>query len=126
MSQVAESVEAARGAATRLAKLETMLEGYSLPREEAVPLFAALLSLPVPAERYPPLALAPEQLKQQTEDLLVAWTLEEAERVRVPMMPSRFFTRWPCAYTPASTSPRASIRWRCTCSRRTAPTSKKS
>jgi predicted ATPase/class 3 adenylate cyclase len=67
-------------AATRLDKLEAMLGGYSLPREEAVPLFAALLSLPVPEERYPPLDLTPQQLKQQTEDLLVAWTLEEAER----------------------------------------------
>jgi predicted ATPase/class 3 adenylate cyclase len=67
-------------AATRLDKLEAMFAGYSLPRAEAVPLFAALLSLPVPADRYPPLDLTPQQLKQQTEDLLVAWTLEEAER----------------------------------------------
>jgi class 3 adenylate cyclase/energy-coupling factor transporter ATP-binding protein EcfA2 len=67
-------------AATRLDKLEAMLAGYSLPRVEAVPLFAALLSLPVPEDRYPPLDLTPQQLKQQTEDLLVAWTLEEAER----------------------------------------------
>jgi class 3 adenylate cyclase/predicted ATPase len=67
-------------AATRLNKLEAMLEGYSLPRDEAVPVFAALLSLPVPADRYPPLDLTPQQPKQQTEDLLVAWTLEEAER----------------------------------------------
>ena len=67
-------------ASTRLDKLEAMLAGYSLPREEAVPLFAALLSLPVPEDRYPPIDLTPQQLKQQTEDLLVAWTLEEAER----------------------------------------------
>jgi predicted ATPase/energy-coupling factor transporter ATP-binding protein EcfA2 len=67
-------------AATRLSKLEAMLAGYNLPLEEAVPLFAALLSLPVPEDRYPPIDLTPQQLKQQTEDLLVAWTLEEAER----------------------------------------------
>jgi predicted ATPase len=67
-------------AATRLDKLEAIFEGYSLPREEAVPLFAALLSLPVPEDRYARLELTPQQLKQQTEDLLVAWTLEEAER----------------------------------------------
>jgi predicted ATPase len=39
-----------------------------------------LLVVPLPAERYAPLTLTPQQQKQQTLDALVAWTLEEAER----------------------------------------------
>ena len=45
-----------------------------------MPLFAALLSLQLPAGRYPPLNLTPQEQKQRTLDALVAWTLEEAER----------------------------------------------
>jgi len=67
-------------AETRLGALEAMLGGYSQPLAEVVPLFASLLSLPLPEERYPPLALSPLQQKQQTQDALIAWTLEEAER----------------------------------------------
>ena len=63
----------------RLAKLESSLAPYRLPRAEAVPLLASLLSLPLD-DRYPRLDLAPEQLKERTEDALVALTLEEAER----------------------------------------------
>jgi class 3 adenylate cyclase/predicted ATPase len=63
----------------RLAKLESSLMPYRLPREEAVPLFASLLSLPLD-DRYPKRALTPKQLKERTEDALVALSLEEAER----------------------------------------------
>ncbi|CAB1072083.1 Proteins incorrectly called adenylate cyclase [Olavius algarvensis Delta 1 endosymbiont] len=66
-------------AETRLAKLEQMLEPTSLPLAETVPLIAALLSLSFPEERYPSLTLTPQKLRQQTQDVLVAWTLEEAE-----------------------------------------------
>ena len=45
-----------------------------------MPLFAALLSVPLPEERYAALRLTPQQQKQQTHDALVAWMLEEAER----------------------------------------------
>jgi class 3 adenylate cyclase len=65
--------------ATRLVKLESALAPYRLPRAEAVPLFASLLSLPL-GDSYPRLDLTPEQLKEQTGDALVALTLEEAER----------------------------------------------
>ena len=65
--------------ATKLAKLERLLSGYKLAPQDAVPLMAALLSLPVPEDRYPALRLTPQQLKQQTADVLVALTLEEAE-----------------------------------------------
>lgn len=64
----------------KLDKLERTLQTYSLPLEEVVPLFAALLSVPLPEERYAALRLTPQQQKQQTHDALVAWMLEEAER----------------------------------------------
>ena len=65
--------------AARLAKLENALAPYRLPRAEAVPLFASLLSLPL-GDGYPRLDLTPEQLKEHTADALVALTQEEAER----------------------------------------------
>ena len=46
-------------------KLEGFLVQYGLPLAEAVPLFAALLSLPL-GDDYAPLALPPEQQKQKT------------------------------------------------------------
>ena len=66
--------------ATKLAKLEAGLRPYNLPLAEVVPLFAGLLSVPLPAERYAPLTLTPQQQKQQTLDALVAWLVAEAER----------------------------------------------
>jgi class 3 adenylate cyclase/predicted ATPase len=64
----------------KLDKLEEGLRRSGLPLEEAVPLFAALFSIPVPEERYPALDLTPPQHKQRTFDALVAWLLGEAER----------------------------------------------
>src|SRR4029450_11545165 len=58
---------------------ERVLRTYRLPLEEVVPLFAALLSVPVP-ERYPPLNLTPQRQRQKTHEALMAWLLEEAER----------------------------------------------
>jgi predicted ATPase len=72
--------QAENDAATKLGKLEQMLSTYSLPLEDSVPLMATLLSLPLPEDRYPTLRLTPQQLKQQTEDILVTLILEEAER----------------------------------------------
>ena len=60
----------------RLTTLEQAIQAARLPLEEAVPLLAALLSLPVP-ERYPPLTLSPQRQKQQTQEALVAWLLAE-------------------------------------------------
>ncbi len=65
---------------TKLTKLESILAKTSLPHEESVPLIAALLALPLPDGRYPALTLTPQQQRQQTQDTLVAWLLEEAER----------------------------------------------
>jgi class 3 adenylate cyclase/predicted ATPase len=51
--------------------------GYIPLQPEAVPLFAALLSLPHP-NSYPPLNLSPQKQKQKTQEALVAWLLAEA------------------------------------------------
>jgi predicted ATPase len=64
---------------TKLDKLERVLQTYSLPMEEVVPLLAALFSVPL-LERYAAPNLVPAQQKQQTLDALVAWLVEEAER----------------------------------------------
>jgi class 3 adenylate cyclase len=66
--------------ATKLDKLERVLNGYSRPLKEVVPLYAALLSVPVPEGRYAAPPLSPQQQRQQTQDALVGWLLEEAER----------------------------------------------
>ena len=47
------------------------------PLEEAVPLLAALLSLPLPAD-YAPLTMSPEQHKQQTLQILLTILLRIA------------------------------------------------
>jgi class 3 adenylate cyclase/predicted ATPase len=62
----------------KLATLERMLHQYRLPVEESVPLFAPLLSLPLPHDRYPPLLLSPQRQRQQTLESLVAMLLEFA------------------------------------------------
>ena len=49
----------------KLRKLEGFVVQYGLPLAETVPLFAALLSLPLTAD-YAPLTVPPEQQKQQT------------------------------------------------------------
>lgn len=45
-----------------------------------MPLFAALLSLPLPDDLYPPLNLTPQRQKQKTLDALLTWLLKEAEQ----------------------------------------------
>ena len=66
-------------AAARLDRLESALQATHLPLEEAVPLMAALLSVPL-AARYPPLQWSPQKHKQKTQEALVAWLVAEAER----------------------------------------------
>jgi predicted ATPase/class 3 adenylate cyclase len=58
-------------------KLEGFLVQYGLPLAEAVPLFAALLSLPLGVD-YAPLAVSPEQQKQQTLHALLTILLRIA------------------------------------------------
>ena len=66
-------------AETKLATLEAVLENFGFPLAEAVPLFAALLSLPS-NHRYPPLSITPQRQKQKTFEAIVAWLLKVAER----------------------------------------------
>jgi predicted ATPase len=61
----------------KLRKLEGLLVQHGLPLVEAVPLLAALLSLPLTAE-YVPLAMSPEQQKQQTLHALLTILLRIA------------------------------------------------
>jgi class 3 adenylate cyclase/predicted ATPase len=64
----------------KLARLKDALAQYSLPLDETVPLLAALLSLPLPPERYAPLTLTPQRQRQKTLETLLALTLERATR----------------------------------------------
>ena len=61
----------------KLRKLEGFLVQYGLPLTEAVPLFAALLSLPLGTD-YAPLTVSPEQQKQQTLHALLTVMLRIA------------------------------------------------
>src|SRR5207247_3501201 len=61
----------------KLSKLEGFLVQYGLPLAETVPLFAALLSLPLTAD-YAPLSVSPEQQKQQTLHALLTISLRIA------------------------------------------------
>jgi class 3 adenylate cyclase/predicted ATPase len=61
----------------KLRKLEGFLVQYGLPLAEAVPLLAALLSLPLTAD-YAPLTVSPEQQKQKTLQTLLTILLRIA------------------------------------------------
>src|SRR6266567_7172710 len=63
----------------KLGKLEQALSQYRLPVEESVPLFAPLLSLPIPEDRYPPLNVSPQRQRQKTLETIVAILLELTE-----------------------------------------------
>jgi class 3 adenylate cyclase/tetratricopeptide (TPR) repeat protein len=65
LERVALRFEREESAPQKLSKLEGFLVQYGLPLAETVPLFATLLSLPLPAD-YVPLTVSPEQQKQQT------------------------------------------------------------
>jgi class 3 adenylate cyclase len=66
----------------KLEKLHQTLARYRFPQADTLPLLAALLSLPSP-EGVPPLTLSPQRQKQKTQEALVAWLVEEAERQAV-------------------------------------------
>jgi TOMM system kinase/cyclase fusion protein len=65
LERVALRFEREESPQQKLSKLEGFLVQYGLPLVEAVPLFAAFLSLPLSAD-YVPLPLSPEQQKQKT------------------------------------------------------------
>jgi class 3 adenylate cyclase/predicted ATPase len=66
--------------AEKLDTLEQELRQYRLPLTETMPLFAPLLALSVPEDRYPHLALSPQRLRQKTLESIIAMLLERAER----------------------------------------------
>src|SRR5581483_12394703 len=49
---------------------------------DTLPLFAALLALPHPPDA-PPIMLSPQKQRQKTQEALLAWLVEEAERSAV-------------------------------------------
>jgi TOMM system kinase/cyclase fusion protein len=63
----------------KLRKLEDVLASYSGSLAEMVPLYAALLSLPL-GEGYPPLTLTPQRQRQKTLEALLTWLWQETER----------------------------------------------
>jgi predicted ATPase len=69
----------------KLKKLENArvgATGRSPLQPDTIPLLAALLSLPHP-EGYPPITLSPQKQKQKTQEALVTWLVEEAERTAI-------------------------------------------
>jgi class 3 adenylate cyclase/predicted ATPase len=77
LERVALHFEREESPQQKLGKLEGFLVQYGLPLAEAVPLFVALLSLPLPAN-YAPLTVSPEQQKQMTLHALLTILLRIA------------------------------------------------
>ncbi len=77
LERVALRFEREESPQQKLRKLEGFLVQYGLPLTEAVPLFAALLSLPLGTD-YAPLTMSPEQQKQQTLHALLTVMLRIA------------------------------------------------
>ena len=69
-----------------MAKLEAGLGGFkTLPLSESVRLFADLMSVPLPEDRYPRLAMTAQQERNATLDAIIAWLIETAEGTPVLM-----------------------------------------
>jgi class 3 adenylate cyclase/tetratricopeptide (TPR) repeat protein len=77
LERVALRFEREESSQQKLNKLEGFLVQYGLPLAETVPLFAALLSLPLTAD-YAPLTVSPEQQKQKTLHALLTILLRIA------------------------------------------------
>jgi predicted ATPase len=63
----------------KLDKLGQRLSHYRFAQADTLPLLAAFLSLPHP-EGTPPLTLSPQKQKEKTQEALIAWLVEGAER----------------------------------------------
>jgi serine/threonine protein kinase/predicted ATPase len=63
----------------RFDRLLSRVAKYGLDRPEIVPLWAALLSLPVP-DRFPPLSLPPARQREETFQLMMEWLHVRAAR----------------------------------------------
>jgi TOMM system kinase/cyclase fusion protein len=77
LERVALRFEREESPEQKLSKLEGFVVQYGLPLAEVVPLFAALLSLPLTAD-YVPLTVSPEQQKQKTLQALLTIMLRIA------------------------------------------------
>ena len=77
LERVALRFEREESSQQKLNKLEGFVVQYGLPLAETVPLFAALLSLPL-AAGYAPLTVSPEQQKQKTLHALLTIVLRIA------------------------------------------------
>ena len=77
LERVALCFEREESPPQKLSKLEGFLVQYGLPLAETVPLLATLLSLPLTTD-YAPLAMAPEQQKQKTLQILLTILLRIA------------------------------------------------
>ena len=66
----------------KLTKLQQTLAAYRFPQADTLPLLATLLSLPQPEDLLP-LTLSPQKQKQKTQETLVIWLVEEAERTAI-------------------------------------------
>jgi predicted ATPase/class 3 adenylate cyclase len=77
LERVALRFEREESPQQKIGKLEGFLVQYGLPLAEAVPLCAALLSLPLPMD-YAPVTMSPEQQKQQTLHALLTIMLRIA------------------------------------------------
>jgi class 3 adenylate cyclase/predicted ATPase len=77
LERVALRFEREESLPQKISKLEGFLVQYGLPLAEAVPLFAALLSLPLSAD-YAPLTMSPERQKQQILQALLTILLRIA------------------------------------------------
>jgi len=77
LERVALRFEREESPQQKLSKLEGLVVQYGLSLAETVPLFAALLSLPLGAD-YAPLTIAPEQQKQKTLHALLTILLRIA------------------------------------------------
>jgi len=64
----------------KLEKLKQNLSQFRLPLEETVPLFATLLSLPLPEDSYAPLSWTPRRQRQKTLETIVVMLLKQAEQ----------------------------------------------
>jgi class 3 adenylate cyclase/tetratricopeptide (TPR) repeat protein len=58
--------------AEKLERLEALLAPYEVPLPDVVPLLAALLALPLPEDRYPPLMLSPQRQRTRTLEAIVS------------------------------------------------------
>jgi class 3 adenylate cyclase len=77
LERMALRVDREESPAQKLSQLAWLLGQYGLPLVEAVPLLAALLSLPLTAD-YAPLRLSPEQQRQKTLHTLLTLLLRMA------------------------------------------------